>query len=102
MSRGLGQVQRKILDFLRPWSRTARPTYTVHKLASLVSLNNHPTEAQLSAVRRAIRGLVAAGLVTEASPDLALRYFREGTAARRYESTEAPPKRRRTHTQRFF
>lgn len=59
MSRGHGKVQRAVLDALRAsqWGQ-ARPS----GIAAAV-YGPEPTDAQRSAVRRAIRGLVAEGLV---------------------------------------
>jgi hypothetical protein len=97
MSRGLGRVQRAILATLAPSSRSARPAYDVHLLARLVYPNGPgPTEAQLSAVRRAVRGLVRAGLLVEREP------VGRSYPQRRYASTADPPKvqRRRRGTRR--
>ena len=90
MSRGLGRVQRTIVGTLtRGLSKRYRPRYTIRSLAQRVYERAEPTEAQLSAVRRAVRGLVTAGLVAEA--DDGLIDHRD----RHYVSTAVPPRHRR-------
>jgi|SRR5829696_5099815 len=61
MSRGHGRVQRTALALLA----TTRYGYSVRDLARYVYSTHPPTAAQLVAMRRAVRGLLAEGAVAE-------------------------------------
>jgi hypothetical protein len=68
MSRGYGRVQRAIIDWLatEPGGRNKRGVpvrSTIVQAAAHVYGTSEPTEAQLVAVRRAVRGLAAAGAI---------------------------------------
>jgi|SRR5882724_4387825 len=63
MSRGMGRVQRAVLAYLET-EPEAEPFFGVelHRVACAVFAVATPTDAQLASVRRAVRGLVNAGL----------------------------------------
>jgi hypothetical protein len=63
MSRGMGRVQRAVLAYLET-EPDAEPFIGVelHRVACAVFAVTTPTDAQLASVRRAVRGLVDAGL----------------------------------------
>jgi endogenous inhibitor of DNA gyrase (YacG/DUF329 family) len=88
MSRGPGRVQRKIISMLapdQPYTRY-REAYSTRELARSI-YHGRPSEAQMSAVRRALRSLIAAGRV-EVRPVPAL-LADDGPEAVRYCLTAA-------------
>src|SRR5260370_35132130 len=102
MSRGHGRVQREIIQALVPNGRGHRghlaPSQTVRQLAGRTSSQDRhmPSEAELSAVRRALRGLVAEGVV-EVAQRRPLRYQLTEDAAgdilREWRAPPGPPRR---------